>query len=64
MRAYWLDVQHYFVEQPAAGLFLAGETIKVHVPVGNRLNRRSIRTIIQAKNAAQARLQERGVPDV
>ena len=35
MRAYWLDVQHYFVEQPAAGLFLAGETIKVQVPAGD-----------------------------
>jgi hypothetical protein len=58
-RAYWLDVQAYFGAKPTAELFLAGETINVHVPIANRLNRRSLTRMIDRKNAAQARLRRR-----
>lgn len=46
-KAYWLYVQAYFAERAATELFAAGETITVHVPTGNRISRRSIRTIAQ-----------------
>jgi len=63
-RALWLHVQAYFADHPAADLFLAGETIHVHVPVTNRLNRRSVQRIIQRKNATQSHLEGRNLSDV
>jgi Domain of unknown function (DUF4365) len=63
-RALWLHVQAYFAGHPAADLFLAGETINVHLPVTNRLNRRSVQRIVQRKNATQAHLQGRDLLDV
>jgi len=62
--AYWLHVQAYFADHPAADLFLAGETINVHVPRANRLNLRAVKRIIQRKNVSQAHLQGRDHPDV
>jgi len=63
-RALWLHVQVYFADHPAADLFLAGATINVHVPVTNRLNRRSVQRIIQRKNATQSHLEGRNLSDV
>jgi len=63
-RAFWLHVQAYFADHPSADLFLAGQTISVHLPVTNRLNRRSVQRIVQRKNATQARLQGRDLLDV
>jgi hypothetical protein len=62
-RAFWLHVQAYFTDNPSADLFLAGETINVHLPVHNRLNRRAVQRIIQRKNAIHAHLQGRNVAD-
>ncbi len=62
--AFWLHLQGYFVDRPVADFFLAGETVNVHVPVTNRLNRRSVQRIIQTKNAIQLRLQGRDRIDV
>jgi Domain of unknown function (DUF4365) len=63
-RALWLDVQANFNDHPAADLFLAGETMNVHIPVTNRLNSRAVQRIIQRKNATQAHLQGRSLSDV
>jgi hypothetical protein len=63
-RALWLHVQANFADNPAADLFLAGETMNVHIPVTNRLNRRAVQRIIQRKNATQAHLQARRHSDV
>jgi hypothetical protein len=63
-RAFWLHVQAYFADHPAADLFLAGESINVHLPVANRLNRRSVTRIVQRKNATQAHLQGEDLADV
>lgn len=54
-RAFWLHVQAYFAGRPAGELFLAGQTINVHLRMSDRLNSRSVREIIRRKNAAQAR---------
>jgi Domain of unknown function (DUF4365) len=62
-RGYWLDIQGYFGPHPQADMFVEGQTINIHLPVTNRLNRRSVRRIIQAKNAIYPRLQWRGPPD-
>jgi Domain of unknown function (DUF4365) len=56
-KAVWLNMQAYFAEHSSADLFLSGETINVHVPGTNRLNRRSIQRIVQHKNAIHAQLQ-------
>jgi len=53
----WLHVQAYFAAYPSSELFLSGQTINVHVPVTERLNRRSVRRIVQRKNETQAHLQ-------
>jgi hypothetical protein len=63
-RAYWLHMQDYFIDQPSSELFLAGQTINVHLPSTNRLNRRSIQQIVQRKNAIHATVQGRDQPDV
>ncbi len=63
-RAFWLHVQAYFIDQPTSGLFLAGQTINVHLPVSNRLNHRSMQQIVQRKNAIHASIQERDRHDV
>jgi hypothetical protein len=58
-RGYWLHTQGYFGRYPHADLFLAGQTINVHLPVTRRLNRRSVRRIIQNKNANRPHFQSR-----
>jgi hypothetical protein len=63
-RAYWLHVQAHFVDRPSVDLFLAGGTINVHLPVSNRLNRRSIQLIVQRKNAIHAAVLGRNTTDV
>jgi Domain of unknown function (DUF4365) len=63
-RASWLHIQADFVDYRSADLFLAGETIHVHLPVTNRLNRRSVQRIIQRKNAIHAQIQGRDLSDV
>jgi hypothetical protein len=63
-RGSWLHVQAYFAQQPSADLFLAGESINVHLPVTGRLNRRSVQGIIQRKNVFHAAIVGRNFPDV
>jgi hypothetical protein len=63
-RAFWLHVQAHFAEQSSAGLFLAGQTMNVHLPVRNRLNRLSVQRIVQRKNAVHAAILERDIADV
>ena len=60
-KAVWLHLQAYFADRRPADFFLAGQTLTVHIPVANRLNRRSVQRMIQSKNAAQAELQGRGL---
>jgi len=62
-RAIWLHVQAYLAGYPSPELFLSGHTITIHVPVTERLNRRSVRRIVQRKNLTQAHLQTRDFPD-
>jgi len=62
-RAIWLHVQAYFAGYPSPELFLSGHTISIHVPVTERLNRRSVRRIVQRKNLTQAHLPARDLPD-
>jgi Domain of unknown function (DUF4365) len=62
-RAAWLHLQEYFVDFTMADWFLAGENVSVHLSADNRLNRRSVKTIIGRKNAVQKQLQGREAPD-
>lgn len=55
-RAYWLYVQEFFARYPTSELFVAGETLSVHVPVGNRVNKRSIRRLARDKNEIQKQI--------
>ena len=50
-RSYWLDIQADFRGSSPADLFLAGQTINVHLPMTNCLGRRSVRGIIRNTNA-------------
>ena len=63
-RAFWLHVQADFADHRSADLFLAGETIHVHLPLTNRLNRRSVQRIIRRKNAIHAQIRGRDHSDV
>lgn len=54
-RAFWLHIQANFASRPTAELFLAGQTVNVHIRVADRLNGRSVREIIRRKNAVQVR---------
>jgi hypothetical protein len=54
-RAFWLHIQAYFAGRATADLFLAGQTINIHLRLCDRLNGRSIRQIVRRKNAVQAR---------
>ena|ERR1039458_6170058 len=63
-RAFWLHLQTVFANRPSADWFLARKTINVHLPGMNRLNRRSVQTIVQDKNTFHARLQGRDLSDV
>ena len=56
-RAFWLHVQAHFADHPPADWFLAGKTVNVHLPRTNRLNRISVRTIVQHKNTIHAQLR-------
>ena len=56
-------MQAYFPRDSHAELFLAGQTVNIHLPLTNRLNRRSVRTIIRIKNALQPNLQREVFPD-
>jgi len=62
-RAFWLHVQAYFSTRASADLFLAGQTVSVHFHLTDRLNARSIRTIVRRKNLIQARLLGKEIPD-
>jgi len=62
-RAFWLHVQAYFSAHASADLFLTGQTINVHLQLTDRLNARSIRTIVRRKNLIQARLLGKELPD-
>jgi Domain of unknown function (DUF4365) len=63
-KGFWLQVQSHFAQYSPADLFLAGLTINVHLPMTNRLDRRSIQGIVQRKNAFHATLEGRTFPDV
>lgn len=54
-RAFWLHVQEDFAGRSHAELFLAGQTVNVHLRTSDRLNSRSVRQIIRRKNSAQPR---------
>ena len=54
-RAFWMHIQADFAGRPTADLFLAGQTINVHLRLSDRLNGRSIREIVRRKNAVRAR---------
>ena len=47
-KGYWLDVQAYFAER-ARDLFAAGDSVRLHIPTRNRLQRRSVQTIVDHK---------------
>lgn len=62
-RAFWLHVQAYFAGRPTADLFLAGQTVNVHIRLSDRLNRRSIHEINRRKNAGRRRPMGKEHPD-
>lgn len=53
-RANWLHIQEYFARRPTADLFLAGQTIQVHLRRADRFNRRAVQEIIRRKNALRS----------
>jgi hypothetical protein len=58
-KAYWLYVQAYFWERPTVDLFSVGETINVHIPTRNRINRRTIQRIARWKRQIDQQLSGR-----
>ena len=59
-KAYWIHIQAYISARRTPELFGGGDTITVHIPVGNRINPRAIRAIAQSKNVLQKRLRGQG----
>lgn len=55
-RAYWLDVQNYFHQQPARRPRAGAKTVRVRVPARQIVNRRTIVRIRSRKEEGQARL--------
>jgi hypothetical protein len=62
-RAFWLHIQAYFAGRPTADLFLAGQTINVHLRLSDRLNSRSIQEIVRRKNANRPHPMGKELPD-
>jgi hypothetical protein len=62
-RAFWLHIQAYFAGRPKADLFLAGQTVNVHLRLSDRLNVRSIQEIVRRKNAGRSRPMGKERPD-
>jgi hypothetical protein len=50
-RACWIHIQAYILDRRTPDLFAGGETIAVHVPIGNRLQPAAIQAIARIKNA-------------
>jgi hypothetical protein len=59
-RAYWIHIQAYILDRRTPALFAGGETIAVHVPIGNRLQPEAILAIAQSKNAIHKRIRGGG----
>lgn len=59
-KAYWIHIQPYISDHHTAELFAGGETINVHIPIVNRLNRRAIQEIVRSKNDLQKQLRGKG----
>jgi Domain of unknown function (DUF4365) len=62
-RAFWLHLQAYFAAYPSADLFLAGQTINVHLRATSRLTPRSVNGIVERKNVIHSTLIRRRLPD-
>ena len=58
--AYWLQVQTYILERRVPQLFAGGETISIHVPIENRLERSAIRAMARTKNRLHKRIRRGG----
>src|SRR5262245_33776403 len=54
-RGYWLDVQAYFLADPSKSPRKGARTVRVHVPCGQRFNRRAVVRLRAAKQEAVAR---------
>jgi hypothetical protein len=57
--AYWIHIQAY-IRGRTPELFAGGETIAVHVPIGNRLQPEAILAIAHSKNAIHKRIRGGG----
>jgi hypothetical protein len=62
-RAYWLAVQDYFADRPAAELFRAGEWINVRIPASRRFDRGAVRRIARRKNELHHRFERKARGD-
>lgn len=43
LRAFWICIQEYFGDPREMNLFTVGKSVSMHIPLANRVNRRSIR---------------------
>jgi hypothetical protein len=63
-KAYWIHIQAYISDHRTPELFAGGDTIRVHIPIGSRLNQRAIRAIAQCKNNIHKRIRGKGLEHV
>jgi hypothetical protein len=57
-KAYWLHVQKHFAKLTGFDAASCGERITVAIPRSNVLDRRAMRALARAKNAAAAIIRE------
>jgi Domain of unknown function (DUF4365) len=63
-RAYWLDVQDFFSGPSSLTLFGPGETVNVHIPTSQLLDRRVVHKFARRKQQAHQRQYRRTPRDV
>jgi hypothetical protein len=63
-RAYWLDVQEYFLGPNSPALFKPGETLNVQISTSQMLHRRAIQKIARRKQQVHQRQHGRTPRDV
>jgi hypothetical protein len=56
-RAYWLHVQNYFANLAGFDLARCGERVRVAIPRAQVLDRKAVRSLTRAKNAAAAAIR-------
>jgi hypothetical protein len=55
--AYWAYIQSHFSKLKDFNLFAAGKSVKIDLPVGNTLDRRSMRRFSRFRNRIRQQMQ-------